>query len=573
MKKKYKVLGINYGHDSSASLGIDGEIIAACEQERYDLKKHSRNFPIDAINDCLKIGKIKINNLDEIALSMDFDDLVKKNYIEPALKNKERLKFLINDIERVKLYVNFENFVRSKLKFKGKIISYRHHLCHLASAYYPSGFDRALLFSNDGSGEYENGMLGIGQKGKIYQKETIGEFADSLGHIYAAITFFLGWRHHCDEGIIMGLASYGKPHEKIKGQKNKTYIQIFRNIIKSKKKLSYEINKDWIAYHIKRDTWISDKFKKVFGKVRKPSQKLNQHHKNIAAALQLRLEEIVLEKLRFAKRKYNAKKLCIAGGVGLNCSLNGKILKSKIFKEIFVQPASGDSGVALGAVYAAMAKQKNKLPVKKRYNHYLGSRFSDSNYKSFIKKNNIKFKKVKNIHDETAKIISEGKIVGWFQGAAEFGPRALGNRSILCRPYPLKMKDHLNKRVKFREIFRPFAPAVLKEETKNYFEISQASPHMLIACKVNKKIKNKIPAVVHVDDTCRVQTVDKDTNASFYNLLKSFKKITGIPVLLNTSFNIKGQPIVNNPDQAIKTFKNTNIDVLVIGNYILEKRL
>jgi carbamoyltransferase len=571
MKEKYKVLGINYGHDSSAALGIGEEIIAACEQERYDLKKHSTNFPIDAINDCLNIAKIKINNLDEIALSMDFDDLVKKNYIEPALKNQERLKFLINDIDRIKIYVNIENFVRRKLKYRGKITTYRHHLCHLASTYYPSGFNKALLFSNDGSGEYENGMLGVGNNGKIFQKETIGEFADSLGLIYAAITFFLGWRHHCDEGIIMGLAPFGDPHEIIAGQKSKTYIQVFRDIIKNKNKLSYEINKDWIAYHIKRDTWVSEKFKKMFGKVRKSGEKINQHHKNIAAALQLRLEEVVLDKLKFAKKKYGTKKLCIAGGVGLNCSLNGKILNSKIFDEIFVQPASGDSGVALGAVYAAMAKHNGKLEIKERYNHYLGSRFNDSIYLKYIKKNNVKYSKSKKLYEETAKMLSKGKIVGWFQGAAEFGPRALGNRSILCKPYPSKMKDYLNKRIKFREMFRPFAPAVLIEETKKYFEINQKSPHMLIACKVNKKVKNKIPAVVHVDETCRVQTVSNDTNPHFYNLIKSFKNITGIPVLLNTSFNVKGQPIVNNPDQAIKTFKNTNIDVLIIGNYILKK--
>ena len=571
MNNKYKVLGINYGHDSSASIGIDEEIIAACEQERYDLKKHSTSFPINAINDCLKIAKLKINDIDEIALSMDFIDLVKKNYIEPALNNKDRLKFLVNDIDRIKLYVNFESFVRKKLNYSGKIKTYRHHICHLASTYYPSGFRNALLFSNDGSGEYENGMLGIGKNGKILQKETIGEYADSLGHIYAAITFFLGWKHHCDEGIIMGLAPYGKPHEKIKGYKKKTYIQVFREIIKNKKKLYYEINKDWIAYHIKRDTWISEKFTKVFGKIRKPGTKIFQHHKNIAAALQLRLEEVVLSKLKFAKKKYKVSKLCIAGGVGLNCSLNGKISKSKIFDEIFVQPASGDSGVALGAVYASMAERGRGLKVKKRYNHYLGSRYNDLSYLNYIKKNKINFKKSKNIFDDTAKFLKKGKIVGWYQGAAEFGPRALGNRSILCRPYPAKMKDYLNKRVKFREPFRPFAPAVLDIDTHIYFDINQQSPHMLIACNVQKKVKNKIPAVVHVDNTCRVQTVSNSTNKYFYSLIRAFKNITGIPVLLNTSFNIKGQPMVNNPDQAIKTFQKTNIDVLVIGNYILKK--
>ncbi len=574
MKNDYKVLGINYeGHDTSAAIGIGDKIICACEQERFDLIKHSKNFPIDAINECLKISGLKISDIDEIALTVDYYDMIKRIYLQPAIESKDRLDFLINDIDRIKNYNSFEEIVRKKLNYRGKINSYRHHLCHLASAYYPSGFDKAIVFSNDGIGEYETGMLGVGNNGKIQIKDFGAKYPNSLGLIYSAITYYLGWQHHCDEGIIMGLAPYGDPYETIPSS-NKKYIEIFRDIILDRSEFNYEINKKWIAYHLKRDTWISNKFIDLFGKPRLKHQKIENHHKNIAAALQLRLEEIVLKKLKYAKQKYKFDYLCIAGGVGLNCSLNGKIVNEKIFKEIFVQPASGDSGVALGSVYLAMAKnsRNNSLKVSKRYNHYLGSRFNDNDIELEIKKTNLKYSKPKNIYLKTAKLINSGKIIAWFQGAAEFGPRALGNRSILCKPYPSEMRDYINSKVKFREYFRPFAPAVLEEKYKKYFNIDQKSPHMLIACQVKEKYNNKISAVVHVDDSCRVQTVSKKNNSNFYKLISEFYKLTNCPVLLNTSFNVKGQPIVNNPKQALESFKNTNIEVLVIGSFLLEKK-
>ncbi len=262
----------------------------------------------------------------------------------------------------------------------------------------------------------------------------------------------------------------------------------------------------------------------------------------------------------------------MAGGVALNCSMNGKIIKSNIFKKVFVIPASGDDGCAIGACYLAYKKRVKNLLPKKEYNFYKGSRFSSSVVRSIIKQKKIKFIKPKNIYEITAKFLSDGKIIAWFQDGAEFGPRALGNRSILCKPYPKEMKDYLNSRVKFREEFRPFAPAVLERHQSDFFNLDQVSPHMLIACTVKKIKKNKIPAVVHIDDTCRVQTVNNKFNKKFNNLLEAFYKLTKIPVLLNTSFNVKGQPIVNTPQQAIDTFKKTNIDVLVIEDYILVKK-
>ncbi len=568
MKKNYTVIGINYGgHDSSAALGVNGEILAACEQERYNKIKHSKEFPLEAINDCLKISGKKLKDIDEIAINQDYYEMVKKIYLEPALKEKNRLKFIIDDIDRIKVYNEIKNIVRTKLNFKKKVGEYRHHYCHLTSAYYPSGFKKALVVSYDGIGENESGMAGIGNNGKINIIDAGPNYPHSLGLIYSALTYYLGWKHHSDEGIIMGLAPYGNPHSIHKG---KSFINHFRSIILKKKNYDYEINKDWISYHLQRDTWVSDKFIKTFGKPRKERSKIKQIHKNIAAALQLRLEEIVIGKLRYYQKKYKIDNLAISGGVGLNCSLNGKIEKSKIFKKIFIQPASGDSGTAIGAVYAAFEKKK-KIKIKERFNSYLGSKFTTNEVKKFLIKKKISFSSPKNIYDEVAHHISNGEIVACFQNGAEFGPRALGNRSILCKPYPAKMKDHLNLRVKFRENFRPFAPAVLKQDQKKYFDITQNSHHMLIACKAKKATMKEIPAVIHVDNSCRVQTVSKNTNLGFYKLLESFKKLTKCSVLLNTSFNVKGQPIVNSLEDAINTFQNTNIDILFIDKFIINK--
>ena len=355
----------------------------------------------------------------------------------------------------------------------------------------------------------------------------------------------------------------------------KTYIQIFREIIGHRKNLDIHINTDWITFHRERNTWVSEKFIKFFGKKKKYENKLTQHHKDIAAALQQRLEEIVLHQLKFLKRKYKLKKLCLAGGVALNCSMNGQIVKSKIFDEVFVQPASGDAGLAIGAAINCSLEFQPKKKLSFETNCYLGSRYSNLEIKKTINRFRRKIKIVKskkNIYDFAASVLIRKKIIGWFQGAAEFGPRALGNRSILASPNPVQIKDHINKNVKFRENFRPFAPAVLQEFADEYFNIDQKSEYMLIAFDVKPKMKRHISATVHVDNTCRVQTVTKNSNRKFYNLLKNMYEKTDNPVLLNTSFNIKGQPIVNSPEDAIKCFLKYKIDFLIIGDYILQKR-
>jgi len=566
------ILGIKYGgHDCSAALLVDGKLVAACAQERYTRDKHSRLFPNDAIKDCLKIGKISINQIDEIAFVNDIKSLIRNVFLKPAIENDERLDFLFNNMDKVIEFKNTDQIIRKNLNYKGPINYYRHHLCHVASSYYPSGFNDALCMSIDGVGENETGIIASAKSGKIKILDRNNLYPHSLGLLYSAITYYLGWKHHCDEGIIMGLAPYGNSSAKIPAQKNRTYKSIFKKILIQEKNFKYKVNLDYIDYYTKRDKWVTDKFIKIFGPKRNWKDPLTQHHKNIAAALQDQLEIVVLNQLRKARKKFKLNKLCLAGGVALNCSLNGKIAKSKLFKEIFVQPASGDDGCAYGAcLLAYAAKKKNFLP-KKMHNFYKGSSFSNNEIKKQLLDFKIDFKRPKNLYKEIANYLEQGKIIGWFQGGSEFGPRALGNRSILCRPYPNEMKDYLNIRVKFREEFRPFAPAILSEYQKDFFHMSQDSPHMLIAFKIKKDRIKKIPAIVHVDETCRVQTVKKDINERFYNLIKEFYKLTEVPVLLNTSFNVKGQPIVNTPRQAIETFKSTNIDVLAVGDFVLCK--
>ena len=571
MSNELKILGICYGgHDTSATLMIDGKLVAACEEERYNKEKHTRSFPSSAINDCLQKFNLKINEIDEIAVIYDPIYGIRETYLKTALEDEKRINFLINDIEKIKLLNNIKEIIKDNTGFTGKISYHLHHLCHFASSYFVSGFEDALLASYDGMGEIECTLLGIGKKGEISVVHEGNRYPHSLGLFYSAITHYLGWKHHSDEGIIMGLAPFGNS-KNIVPNSSKTYKEIFEEIIIETGDYNFEIDKSWIAYHYVRDTWISQKFIETFGPKRNFDDTLEQHHKDIAAALQDRIEEIIIHQLKNAKKQFGLKKLCLAGGVGLNCSLNGKIIKEKIFDEIFVQPASGDSGAAIGACFLAHQKLAGTLKPKKYHDFYLGSSFSDNDIELVLKSRNIIFEKSEDIFSKVASELFNKKIIGWFQKSAEFGPRALGNRSILTSPFPKEMKDILNKRVKFREEFRPFAPSILAEFTEEYFEIKQESPHMLIAVDVKKEKINEIPAVVHVDNTARVQTVTEQNNPEFRKLLEQFFKISQIPVLLNTSFNVKGQPIVNSPEDALDCFLSTNIDVLAIGRYFISK--
>ena len=557
MSASFKVLGINYGgHDTSAVLMVDGEPVACCEEERYNKKKHTRDFPTNAIRDALQKGGIKdVNELDEISFTYN------PSVLNSARGISKMRRTLPNRIE-------FKSLVKDELGYEGNVRFNLHHMCHVASAYYPSGFDEALLISNDGIGEIDCSLIATGRGGKIDILHPGNRWPNSIGLFYTAITAYLGWKPHYDEGIVMGLAPYGDDTEIIPGS-NRTYREIFEEIIFEIGDYEYEVNPYWVVFHRLRDKWVSDKFIEMFGPRRKWEDPITDIHKNIASAAQRRLETITMRQLRKAQKETGLTKLCIAGGVGLNCSLNGKIERSGLFDEIFVQPASGDNGTPLGACYLSTRANNKAFKPRKWHNFYLGSSFSDAQIEAVLKERGYTYENAN--FNKVVDHIESGKIVGWFQGGAEFGPRALGNRSILCAPHPASMKDHINAKVKFREEFRPFAPMVLDEDSHKYFELSQQSPHMLIATKVvSRRIRN-VPAITHVDDSARVQTVTRELNPRIYDLLSCYKERSGCSVLLNTSFNVKGQPIVNDPEDALGCYESTEIDVLVIGNFILTK--
>ena len=560
MKKRNVILGVNWGgHDTSAALMVDGVIVSACEEERYIGEKHTREFPVNAINDCLKIANVGLVEVDVVSFA--YKPKLLLNHSGPIRKMRRDLP----------TEQEFKDTLGAKTGYYGKVEFHPHHMAHIASAYYPSGFQESLLMSNDGVGERMCSMFAAGNHGSIKVLHDGNPWPNSLGLVYSSITFFLGWKPMYDEGIVMGLAPLGNSSEKIiVDGKETTYLDVFREIIKTGKGLDIKVDTDWISFHEVRSKFVSDRFIEVFGNKRDWSDPIEQRHMNIAAALQDRLEEVVLEQLRTARTTYGYKKLCIAGGVGLTCSLNGKILKNKIFDEIFVQPGSGDNGLSIGACYLSRKKQLGTLIPKKFHNFYLGHRDTDEEIEKFLLKNNISFTKLNGDYTKVCEFLEDSKIVGWSQDGAEFGPRALGNRSILARPAPKDIKDHVNARVKFREPFRPFAPAVLEEKASEWFNIEQESPHMLMAVEARDDKSDEIAAVIHVDNSARVQTVN-NLNPKFKKLIEQFEERTGYPILLNTSFNVKGQPIVNDVKDAYNCFINTNIDVLVVGDYMIEK--
>lgn len=570
---KKVILGIKYlAHDTAAALMGDGKLLAACEQERYTLDKHSRIFPVDAINDCLRKTGMRMSDVDEIAFGGDPAACIRRTYLEAAIKDPKRVGMMIQEFDRIKEMFRVEEIIREKTGFQGKISFFDHHLIHLASSYYPSGFEDSILLSIDGLGDNKTMKLGVGRGGDIEVLHDDYDYPHSLGLVYAAITCYLGWKNVHHEGIIMALACFGDADHIVPGQ-NRSYYSFFEDIIHYDGKYGISINPEWMAYYYERNKWVSERFVEVFGPRRTYDvATLNQHHKDIAAALQRRLEDVVLGVLRNARKDYGIRHLCLSGGVALNCSMNGRIERERIFDEIFIQPASGDAGLAIGACYLAQRAAEPDYRPKRSHDYYLHGEYNADEIEQALQEANLQYIRPDDLFRETAKHLAAGKVVGWFQGAAEFGPRALGNRSILAKPFPESMRDHINDNVKFREHFRPLAPAIMKEHLHEYFDIGQESPHMLIACKVRPEKKSVIPATVHVDDSCRVQSVGLDNNERFYRLLQAFHGETGCPVLLNTSFNVKGQPIVQTPKQAIGCFRDTRIDVLVTGDFMVQKR-
>ena len=591
------ILGISaFYHDSAAALIKDGEIIAAAQEERFTRKKHDEQFPKNAIIYVLKEAKINLASLDAIVFyekpflkferlletylafaPRGFNSFIKSIpiWLEDKLFQKKKIYENLNDIDD-----SFKNI--EKIKFS------EHHMSHAASAFFPSPFEEAIVLTLDGVGEWATTTVGLGKKNKIEIKKEI-HFPNSLGLLYSAFTYYLGFKVNSGEYKVMGLAPYGNPvYEDL----------VFKNLIDLKNDGSFRMNMKFFEYATGL-TMVNSNFEKLFkNKIRVPeSDDLNQFHMDMAATIQSVTEKIIFKILENIQKEYNIKNLCLAGGVALNCVVNGKILKNKIFENIWIQPAAGDAGGALGAALAYCHNELNKKRIINKDDNmkgsYLGPSYNDNEIKAYLDQVGAKYiyLKEKDIIEKTAQEISNGKAIGWFQGRAEFGPRSLGNRSIIADPRSENMQKTLNLKVKFRESFRPFAPSVLKEKVSEYFDIQHVSPYMLFVANINEKIKiptsqeqNKlfgidrlnvknslIPAVTHVDYSARVQTVDKKINLKFYELIKEFDKITNCPILVNTSFNIRGEPIVNSPKDAFKCFMGTDLDILVINNFILLK--
>jgi len=591
------ILGISaFYHDSAATLIKDGEIIAAAQEERFTRHKHDFNYPKNAVDFVLQEADLKLNEVDHIAFYekpfLKFERLL-ETYLAFAPKGFKSFCMSMPLWLREKLFQ--KNLLMQNLKEhdknfndETKLLFSEHHFSHAASAYYPSPFKDAVVLTLDGVGEWATTTVALGENDNL---EIIKEihFPHSLGLLYSAFTYYTGFKVNSGEYKLMGLAPYGDPKYK---------KLIMDNLIDLKSDGSFRLNMDYFNYATGL-TMTNKKFEKLFkNPVRVPEKSfLTQFHMDVAASAQAAIEEAVLTLARSLAKEHKSKNLCLAGGVALNCVANGKILKENIFEKIWIQPAAGDAGGALGAALSVWHKELNNkriYPLEDRMRGaYLGPSYSDNNVELKLKKLGAKFLKYseEQIIDITAKELSNSKTIGWFQGKMEFGPRALGARSIIADPRSEKMQKTLNLKVKFRESFRPFAPSVTREDLAEWFELNCDSPYMLLVAGVNKSIRREmnqeeknlfgidklnikrstIPAITHIDYSARIQTVHEKTNPKYHQLIKKFKEITGCPVIVNTSFNVRGEPIVCTVEDAFRCFMGTNLDMLVCENFILYK--
>ena len=563
-------LGIScYYHDSAAALLKDGHVVAAVEEERFSRKKFDDGFPKMAIDWCMKEANISPSDLDSVAF---YDKPVSKferlldNYIAVAPRGLYSFLDVIPKWLHKRLWI--KNDVKKILKgFNGKIIFPEHHMSHAAHAFYTSTFDESAILTIDGVGEWSTTSFGYGKNNSIKLSKGL-QWPHSIGMFYSAFTYFLGFKVNEGEYKLMGLSSYGKP---------KYRDIILDNLIDVKDDGSIRLNMDYFAFTYDK-VMTNEKFSEVFGIPRRESnEKMEQIHFDIGASAQLVLEEVLLKMAEHVHKQTKMKNLCLGGGVALNGVANYRILKEGPFDNLHIPPSPGDAGRAIGcAQYLYHNYKKNKRIIEEKSNRiknniYVGPSFSNEQIKSFLEKNSIDYEYLdeNELLTKTAKLISEKNIVGWYQGKMEWGPRALGNRSILADPRDANMKDVLNEKIKHRESFRPFAPSILEEYASEYFDIDISSPYMLFVAPVKKP--DKIPAVTHVDGTGRLQTVSKLSNPLYYDLITEFFKITDIPVIINTSMNVMGEPIVNTPEQAYQMIVKTDMDFIVMGNNIVSK--
>ncbi|HEV2834107.1 MAG TPA: carbamoyltransferase C-terminal domain-containing protein [Pyrinomonadaceae bacterium] len=573
------ILGINAYHgDAAAAIIKDGRLIAAVEEERFNRIKHCAGFPEQSIRYCLEAASVRIEDVDHIGISRDPSAHLHKKILYAAsrlgvfrqakdrLANAAKVRDLKDEVARV--------FETSKRNLRAQFHNVEHHLAHLASCFFVSPFERAALLSIDGFGDFISTMWATGVADSI---EVLGqvEYPHSTGIVYTATTQFLGFPHYGDEGKVMGLAPYGRPR----------FIDQFREIIRTEERGQFRLNLDYFRHHAEgvEMTWdqgspvigriFSDEFVKTFGPAREPGTQLTDRERDIAASLQLRLEEIAFHVLNHLHEQTRLTDLGLAGGVAYNSVMNGKILLHTPFQRIFVQPAAGDSGTALGVCYYLYNQVLKQSRGEAMLGAYTGPQFSDEEVLSALLQSNVEFEGYtdKEMTKRAARDIADGLVVGWFQGRMEFGPRALGNRSIVVDPRRAEMKDILNDRIKKREPFRPFAPSILEENVGDYFEQTHPAPTMLMVYQIKPERRSQIPAVTHVDGSGRLQTVSRKLNQRYYQLISDFAELTGVPVLLNTSFN-ENEPIVCTPQHAIDCFQKTRMDALYLGNYAVRRK-
>jgi len=590
------ILGISaFYHDSASCLIHDGKIIAAAQEERFTRKKNDASFPHNAVQFCLNQAQINPSDIDYCVFYekpfVKFERLL-ETYL--AFAPKGFLSFasaipawIKNKLFQKSLLVkNLSNTLGNQINWKERLLFSEHHLSHAASAFYPSPFDKAAVLTLDGVGEWTTTSLAIGSGKELKVIKEI-HFPHSLGLLYSAFTFYLGFKVNSGEYKVMGLAPYGKPK----------YVDLIKkNLIRVAADGSYQIDMSYFSYATGL-TMINKKFCNLFGGLpRKPDSKLRQRDMNLAASIQKVTEEILVKLASSIARETGEKNLCLAGGVALNCVANGILYRKKIFENIWIQPASGDAGGAIGAAlsfwYANHAQERNlSYDYDQMNGSYLGPEFSDNEINKSLIDCGANFHKVNEdkLIDRVSTYIKEGKAIGWMQGRMEFGPRALGGRSIIASPLLPDMQKRLNHKIKFRESFRPFAPSVLFEHVGDWFEHESESRYMLLVANVKKdkrlsvldetvsgfekldQLRSIVPAITHVDYSARIQTVHKDTNSKFYAVIEKFYEKTGCPLVVNTSFNVRGEPIVCSPEDAFKCFMGTNLDILAVGNFLLIK--
>ena len=562
------ILGINfYYHDSTACIVSDGHLVVAIEEERLTRKKHSTDFPVNAINKCMEVAGISPKDIDHVAISVDPTLCMGKKLFYGMRHLRRSRQFIWQEVLMNLLWKRkrFSNWYGTFFKegHKPPVHNVPHHLSHVVGTFLVSPYESAALLSVDGSGEWATTFMGKA-KGSDYTCYRQDHFPMSLGSVYEAATQFCGFIPNYDEGKTMGLAPLGNPQ---------TFYDKVSRIFWINDDLSIGVDLSYFKYQYYSAVRYSSKFVEVFGTPRNKDKRapIEQHHLDVAAAFQVHLEECMLKLARGLHQKTGEDFLVISGGVALNSVANGRIVRESGFKDIYLMPAAGDNGTALGAayyVYNCILKNKRGFVHK---DPYVGTRYSNKDIETIIRACKLSATFYSNIEEKTAEILQEGKIVGWFQGGMEIGPRSLGNRSILANPTLKHMKDKVNAEVKHREAFRPFAPSCPIEDVPKYFEQHVADPFMLKVCNVLPEKRDTVPAITHVDGTARLQTIHLETNPRFHVLLKEFEKLSGVPVLLNTSFNIMGEPIVESPYDAIRCFFTTGLDVLVLGNYIIDK--